>query len=145
MTVPTEVTGDIVFEFSASSSAADTDFMMMVTDVGPDGKSHYISSGSLNAPHYPNMSKPNPMKPGEIRKFKMVLNPIAYVFQPGHRIRFSLAGGVTPLPLPGQTGAEISGKNAHYAKVTIFQDAAHPATLTVPVIGTGRLVASAGR
>jgi predicted acyl esterase len=145
MTAPTEVTGNIVFEFSASSSAADTDFMMTVTDVGPDGKSHYISAGSLNAPHYPNMSKPNPMKPGEVRKFKMVLNPIAYVFQPGHRIRFSLAGGVTPLPIPGQTGAEISGKNPNYAKVVIFQDAAHPATLTVPVIGTGQLVASAGR
>ncbi len=143
MTVPTEVTGNIVFDFSASSTAADTDFMMMVTDVAPDGKSHYIAAGSLNAPHYPDMSKPNPMKPGEVRKFQMVLNPIAYVFQPGHRIRFSLAGGVTPLPLPGQTGAEISGKNANYSKVTIFQNAANPATLTVPVIGTGQLVAAA--
>jgi predicted acyl esterase len=73
----------------------------------------------------------------------MVLNPIAYVFQPGHRIRFSLAGGTTPLPIPGQTGAEIPGKNANYSHVTIFQDAAHPATLTIPVIGTGKLVAAA--
>ena len=89
------------------------------------------------------MSKPNPMKPGEVRKFKMVLNPIAYVVQPGHRLRFSLAGGVTPLPLPGQTGAEISGKNPNYSKVTIFQNAANPATLTIPIIGTGSLIASA--
>ncbi len=143
MTVPTEVTGNIVFDFSASSSAGDTDFMLMVTDVAPDGTSRYISAASLNAPHYPDMSRPNPMKPGEIRRFQMAANPIAYVFQPGHRIRFSLAGGVTPLPLPGQTGAEISGKNANYAKVTIFQDAANPATMTIPVIGTGQLVAAA--
>jgi predicted acyl esterase len=143
MTVPTEVTGNIVFDFSASSSAGDTDFMLMVTDVAPDGTSRYISAGSLNSSHYPNMSKPKPLKPGEIRKFQMVVNPIAYVFQPGHRIRFSLAGGVTPLPLPGQTGAEISGKNPNYAKVTIFQNAANPATLTIPVIGTGSLVAPA--
>ncbi len=143
MTAPTEVTGNIVFDFSASSSAADTDFMLMVTDVAPDGSSRYISAGSLNSSHYPDMSKPKPMKPGEVRKFKMVVNPIAYVVQPGHRLRFSLAGGVTPLPLPGQTGAEISGKNPNYAKVTIFQNAANPATLTIPIIGTGQLVASA--
>lgn len=143
MTVPTEVTGNIVFDFSASSSAGDTDFIMMVTDVAPDGTSRYISAGNLNAPHYPDMSHPKPMAPGEIRKFQMVLNPIAYVFQPGHRIRFSLAGGTTPLPIPGQTGAEIPGKNANYSNVTIFQDAAHPATLTIPIIGTGRLVAEA--
>ncbi len=142
MTVPTEVTGNIVFDFSASSTA-DNDFMMMVTDVAPDGKSKYISAGSLHAAHYPNMSRPNPLKPGEVRKFKMVLNPIAYVVQPGHRLRFSLAGGVTPLPIPGQTGAEISGKNPNYSKVTIFQNAANPATLTIPIIGTGQLVASA--
>jgi predicted acyl esterase len=114
MTAPTEVTGNIVFDFSAASSAADTDFVLMVTDVAPDGTSRYISAGYLNAPHYPDMSKPNPMKPGEVRRFQMVVNPIAYVFQPGHRIRFSLAGGATPLPLPGQTGAEIPGKNANY-------------------------------
>ena len=142
MTVPTEVTGNIEFDFSASSTA-DNDFMMMVTDVSPDGTSRYISAGSLHAAHYPNMSKPNPMKPGEVRKFKMVLNPIAYVVQPGHRLRFSLAGGVTPLPLPGQTGAEISGKNPNYSKVTILQNAANPATLTIPIIGTGSLIASA--
>ena len=143
LTAPTEVTGNIVFDFSASSSAPDTDFVLMVTDVAPDGSSRYISAGSLNSSHYPDMSKPKPMKPGEVRKFRMVVNPIAYVFQPGHRIRFSLAGGVTPLNLPGQTGAEISGKNPNYAKVTIFQNAAHPATLTIPIIGTGQLVASA--
>jgi len=139
MTVPTEVTGNIVFDFSASSTAGDTDFILMVTDVAPDGTSKYISAGNLNAPRYPDLSTPNPMKPGEVRKFSMVVNPIAYVFQPGHRIRFSLAGGATPLPLPGQTGAEIPGKNANYSNVAIFQDAANPAILTIPVIGTGKL------
>jgi predicted acyl esterase len=143
MTGPTEVTGNIVFDFSASSTAGDTDFVMMVTDVAPDGTSQYISAGYLNAPRYPDLARPNPMMPGEVRRFRMVLNPTAYVFQPGHRIRFSLAGGATPLPIPGQTGAEIPGKNANYSNVTIYQDAANPATLTIPVIGTGQLVAAA--
>ena len=137
LTAPTEVTGNIVFDFSAASTAADTDFVLMVTDVGPDGKSQYVSSGVLNAPRYPDPSKPNPLKPGEVRSYKIVAQPIAYVFQPGHRVRFSVAGGVTPAP--GQAAAQGPGKNASYAQVTIFQNAERPASVTIPIIGTGQL------
>lgn len=137
LTSATEVTGNIVFDFSASSSAPDTDFVLMITDVGPDGQSHYVSSGAINAPRYPDTSTPNPMKPGEIRSFRITAQPMAYVFQPGHRVRFSVAGGVTPAP--GQRAAQGPGKNANYARITIYQDAVHPATVTIPVIGTGQL------
>ena len=137
LTVPTEVTGNIVFDFSASSTTPDTDIVLMITDVGPDGKSHYVSSGAINAPHYPDASAPNPLKPGEVRSYKIVAQPIAYVFQPGHRVRFSVAGGETPAP--GQRGAQGPGKNAYYSQVTILQDAAHPASMTIPIIGTGQL------
>jgi predicted acyl esterase len=141
LAAPTEVTGNIVFDFSASSTAADTDFVLMVTDVGPDGKSQYVSSGVLNAPRYPDASKPNPLKPGEVRTYKIVAQPMAYVFQPGHRVRFSVAGGVTPAP--GQAAAQGPGKNASYAQVTIFQNAERPASVTIPIIGTGQLTSEA--
>jgi putative CocE/NonD family hydrolase len=137
LTLPTEVTGNIVFDFSASSTTPDTDIVLMVTDVGPDGKSHYVSSGVINAPRYPDPSAPNPLKPGEVRSYKIAAQPIAYVFQPGHRVRFSVAGGETPAP--GQRGAQGPGKNAYYSQVTILQDAAHPASMTIPIIGTGQL------
>ncbi len=138
LTFPTEVTGNIVFDFSASSNSPDADVVLLVTDLGPDGKSHYVTSGVLNMPRYPDASKPNLMKPGEIRKFKISTQPIAYVFQPGHRVRFSVAGGATPAP-DQPRAAQAPGKNSSYALVTIFQDAAHPATITMPIIGTGRL------
>lgn len=137
LTVPTEVTGNIVFDFSAATSWPDTDFVLMITDVGPDGKSHYVSSGFLNAARYPDASAPVDIKPGEVRTYRITAQPMAYVFQPGHRIRFSVAGGATPSA--DQRGAQGPGKNAHYSEVTIFQDAAHPASVTIPVIGTGRL------
>ena len=137
LTAATEVTGNIVFDFSAASTAADTDFVLMVADVGPDGKSQYVSSGVLNAPRYPDASKPNPLTPGEVRTYKIVAQPVAYVFQPGHRVRFSVAGGVTPAP--GQPAAQGPGKNAGYSQVTIFQNAERPASVTIPIIGTGQL------
>src|SRR5665213_965987 len=137
LTIPTEVTGNIVFDFSASSTTPDTDIVLMITDVWPDGTSHYVSSGVINAPNYPDESSPNPLRPGEVRNYRIVAQPMAYVFQPGHRVRFSVAGGETPAP--GQRGAQGPGKNAYYSQVTILQDAAHPATMTIPIIGTGQL------
>ncbi len=137
LTAPTEVTGNIVFDFWAASTAADTDFVLMVTDVGPDGKSSYVSSGVLNAPRYPDASAPKPLTPGEVRSYKIVAQPIAYVFQPGHRVRFSVAGGATPAP--GQAAAQGPGKNASYSQVTIFQNAERPASVTIPIVGTGQL------
>jgi predicted acyl esterase len=139
LTAPTEVTGNIVFDFAASSTGADADVILMVTDVWPDGTSHYVSSGALNLPRYPDASAPNPLKPGEVRNYKITAQPIAYVFQPGHRVRFSVAGGATPAP--GQRAAQGPGKNASYSQVTILQDAAHPASMTIPIIGTGQLTA----
>jgi predicted acyl esterase len=137
LTGPTEVTGNIVFDFAAASSAADTDFVLMVTDVAPDGTSKYVSSGFLNAPRYPDPANPNPLTPGEIRDYQITTQPLAYVFQEGHRIRFSVAGGATPAPDQGT--AQGPGKNANYANVTIYQNAEHPASVTIPIIGTAQL------
>ena len=131
------MTGNIVFDFSASSTSPDTDFVLLITDVAPDGKSSYVSSGVLNAARAADASRPNPPSPGEVRTYRITAQPMAYVFQPGHRLRFSIAGGATPAP--GQRAAQGPGKNATYSQVTIFQNAERPASVTIPVIGSGRL------
>ena len=133
-----EFTGNVAFDFSAISTAPDADFVVMITDVWPDGTSHYVSSGVINAPRYPDASAPKPLVPGEVRTYRVVAQPIAYVFQPGHRVRFSIAGGATPAA--GQRAAQGPGKNASFSQVTILQNAAHPASVTLPTIGTGQLV-----
>jgi predicted acyl esterase len=137
LTTPTEVTGNIVFDFSAAIDGLDADIVLMVTDVAPDGTSKYVSSGVINAPRYPDPSSPKPLTPGEVRNYQIVAQPIAYVFQSGHRIRFSVAGGTTHAP--SQRAAQGPGKNAHYSQVTMFQNAERPASVTIPIIGTGAL------
>ena len=42
-------------------------------------------------------------------------------------------------PAPGQAAAQGPGKNASYSQVTIFQNAERPASVTIPIIGTGQL------
>ena len=135
--MPTEVTGKFNLDFWASATAEDTDFVLMVSDVAPDGTSMYITSGYLNAPRNASRSVPDPLVPEEIRRYSLETKPTSYVFQPGHRIRFSIAGGSEAAP--EQTSPQGPGKNPNAAVVTIYQDAEHPSSVEIPVIGTALL------
>jgi uncharacterized protein len=136
--VPTETTGWWHLEFWASATAVDTDFVVEITDVSPDGTSKQVGRGWLNASHsFSNRigrehlargtgaASPRPLVPGEIYRFHLEIWPTAYVFPAGHRIRVALSGsdslGTAPNPNP--------------AAVTVYQDAAHPSHIDIPIIG----------
>ena len=80
------------------------------------------------------MSNPKPLVPGQAQAIDVDLLPTAYVFQSGHRLRLALAGAASVadgLPFPQGPGA-----NPAAFTWTVMQDAEHPATLTLPVVGT---------
>lgn len=133
----TEVTGTVVLDFWASADTGDTDFVLLVSDVAPDGTANFVTAGFLNAPRYPDRTTPTPLEEGEIRQFKIEAQPTAYVFQPGHRIRLSIAGGAEGTPEQGTP--QGPGKSNNFANVTIYQDAEHPSSATFPIIGTAEL------
>lgn len=129
LAAPTEVTGLPRIDFSAAATATDTDFVVEVSDVAPDGTSTQVGRGWLNAPRSFDRVHPRPLQPGQIRSYSMELWPMSFVFAAGHRLRFALSGsdsgGTSPNPRP--------------AKVTVYQDAAHPSFVTLPVIGTAQV------
>ena len=135
LTVATEVTGYPRLTLWAAASAPDADLVAQVTDVAPDGTSHQVAQAYLNLPRAADPGAPRPLVPGQARRFELETCPVAYVFQPGHRIRLSLAGGAKPAP--GQIFPQGPGKNPSPFDLTILQDGDHPATLDLPVIGTG--------
>jgi predicted acyl esterase len=126
VTVPTEITGWPRLKFWASSTAPDTDFVAEITDVAPDGTSTTIGRGWLNAPQSLSRSKPQPLVRGKVYPFDMELWPMSYVVQKGHRIRVDLSGSDSP-------GTAV---NPLKSTVTIYQDAAHPSAVRLPIIGT---------
>lgn len=129
LAAPTEVTGLPRIDFSAAATAPDTDFVVEVTDVAPDGTSTQVGRGWLNAPRYFDRVHPKPLRPGKVYRYSMDLWPTCFVFAAGHRIRFALSGSDSGGTAP----------NPHPAKVTVYQDAAHPSFVTIPVIGSGRI------
>jgi predicted acyl esterase len=137
---PTEMTGYANFNFWASSTAADTDFVVQITDVSPPNQTgHSVSSqvtrGYLNGPHYFSASVPEPLLSGNIYNFAMELYPTSYVFAAGHRIRVSLQGSAIDPTL--NVAWQGPGLNPNPATVMVYQDATHPSHIDLPVIGTG--------
>ena len=134
LAVATEVTGYPHVSLWASSSTADGDMVFSLNDVAPDGASTQVVQGYLNVPRQASLSEPDPLVPGQARRIEADLLPTAYVFQPGHRLRLALAGaaGVAPgLPFP-----QGPGPNPAAFTWTVMQDDGHPATLSLPIIGT---------
>ncbi len=108
--------------------------MFSLNDVAPDGTSTRVIQGYLNVPHQASLSDPTPLVPGQARKIDLDLLPSAYVFQPGHRLRLALAGAASVAPgLPFPQGP---GPNPAAFTWTVLQDAEHPATFALPIVGT---------
>lgn len=94
-----EVTGPITAEIWASSSAKDTDFVVKITDVYPDGYSQNITpplSGILRARYRESESNPMLLTPGKIYKFDIGLMYTSQVFKKGHRIRVAVTSSYFP-------------------------------------------------
>ena len=127
LSVPTEATGWWSLNFWASANAPDTDFVVEITDVAPDGTSKQVGRGWLNAARASSRSNPQPLAPGRAYNFSVEVFPTSYVFPAGHRIRVALSGS--------DCCTLGSDPNPTAARVTVYQDAAHPSHVELPVIG----------
>ncbi|MGE3617832.1 MAG: CocE/NonD family hydrolase, partial [Gemmatimonadales bacterium] len=104
-----EVTGQAVVTLTVVSSATDGNFFVYLEDVGPDGKSTYVTEGMLRAIHrkvstavppyrttYPyhtfGQADATPLRPGEPATLTFQLLPTSVLFRAGHRIRLAIAG-----------------------------------------------------
>jgi hypothetical protein len=147
-----EIAGPIKLELYASSTATDTDFIVKLSDQFPqdgDARAHgvnpsaeTVSRGWLRASHraldrerstdmepYHAHGTPEPLIPGEIYRFDISIEPMAYRFATGHRIRLEIVNGDSPVTealwthyyRPDKIGTD-----------TIYHDAGHPSVLILP-------------
>ena len=150
-----EIAGPIRVTLYASSTNEDTDFFIKLSDQAPweeDGAANppfeVVSRGWLRASHRAldaetstdevprhRHAHEEPLVPGEIYRFDISLEPQAYCFRAGHRIRLEIVNGDsavtealwTHLYRPDRIGAD-----------SIHHDAEHASCLVLPVDGFGR-------
>ncbi len=131
-----EVTGPITVTLFASSSAPDTDWVIKLHDVWPNGFTQEICHGILRARYRDGYNAPSMLRPGEVYEFTIAVNPTSNLFRPGHRIRVD----VTSSDFPNFDRNHNTGGSDYFeselrtARQTVFHDAARPSRITLPVI-----------
>ena len=140
-----EVTGHPVVHLWIGSTAKDGDFFVYLEEVDAEGKSHYISEGTLRAshralhkPYYDNLGLPfhrshkedvAELIPGDPVELALDLLPTSNIFNAGNRIRITVTcadkdNASTPKLTPPPT-------------VSVYRNAEHASSIILPVISPG--------
>ena len=113
-----EVTGPITAKLYAATSARDTDWMVRLVDVQPDGYSAMLCEGLMRARHRDperdgafNPDKLSVIEPNRVYEYTIEFwRATANVFAKGHRIRVEISSSYFPYYLRNlNTGADNIG------------------------------------
>lgn len=109
LTEPIEWTGRVRAEVYLSSTAKDTDVIVRVSDVYPDGRSILIIDYPLRLRYREGFDKQVLMAPGKVERVAFDIGWLSQVFNKGHRIRVTIASTGSPLYEPNpQTGEPLT-------------------------------------
>lgn len=135
---PVEWTGEVTAEVWVSSTAPDTDFLLRISDVYPDGRSILIMDYPLRARYRGGFDKQQPLIPGEPAKLSWHIGFTSLIFNTGHRIRVTIASTGAPLYEPNpQTGGKQTRdwlEHTQAAINTLWHDKARPSRILVPEV-----------
>jgi hypothetical protein len=133
---PVEVTGPITVKLWAASSARDTDFVVKLMDVHPDGFVQELCHGIIRARYRDSFENPTLIEPGEVYEYTVQVNPTSNLFRQGHRIRLDVTSSDFPnFDRNHNTGGDdYSESTLAAATQTIYHDRNRPSRAILPVI-----------
>lgn len=131
-----EVTGPVTAQLFASTSAPDTDWIVRLCDVHPNGRSFNVCDGVLRAQFRESLSAPSQVEPGAILRYEIDLWATAMVFRVGHRLRVLVTSSDFPRydrnPNTGEFG--VNATRTRPAQQQIFHDAMRASHVVLPVV-----------
>ena len=135
-TETTEITGPISAEIFAASSATDTDFMVKLNVVKPDGVAFNLVDGVVRARYREGFEEPRLINAGEIYKYSIDMWATSYVLSPGDRLRIDVTSSNFPrLARNLNTGAPFAQTSEmEVARQAIHMSAQYPSQIILPVI-----------
>jgi len=130
-----EVAGPVVAKLFISSSAVDTDFIVRLTDVLPDGRSMLVCDGIQRARYCESSYQPSLLEPGKVYELTVDLWATSHLFRRGHRIRTVVNSSNFPRfdvnPGTGESGATATA--TVIAENAVYLDRQRPSHLVLPV------------
>ncbi|MCA9119357.1 MAG: CocE/NonD family hydrolase [Planctomycetales bacterium] len=135
---PIEWTGQVRAELYVSSTARDTDFIVRVSDVYPDGRSILIIDYVQRARYREGFDKEVLMEPGTVYQVSFHVGWLSQIFNRGHRIRITIASTGAPFYEPNpNTGDPFTiefPNNAVTATNTIHHNSQYASRVVAPVV-----------
>ncbi|WP_316862210.1 CocE/NonD family hydrolase [uncultured Cohaesibacter sp.] len=133
---PKELTGHIRAVLYAASDAVDTDWVVRLSDVTPEGKSIIVADGIQRARFRESGITPTLIEPGKIYQYEVDLWQNSWVFEPGHRIRVAVTSSNWPRYSRNMNVAELPELATEWkvANNSIYMDPKHPSHVILPII-----------
>jgi putative CocE/NonD family hydrolase len=132
-----EVTGPVMLDLFAKSSAVDTDFTAKLVDVWPNGFAQNLTEGILRASFRDStLGEPKPITPGQVYEYKIDLWSTSNVFLKGHRIRLEVSSSNFPRFDRNLNTGKDAADDSHFVRATnsVLHDSAHPSALILPLV-----------
>ena len=138
------VLGAVHATLFAATDAPDTDFVVRLVDVYPDGRAIVVTDGvirasareSYPAPGVISSVKPSRIEPGRVYEYCVDLWETGITFRAGHRIRVEVTSSSFPRwernPNTGESG--VNSAHTEVARQRVFHDPEHPSHVTLTVV-----------
>ncbi len=138
LTEPVEWTGKVRAELFVSSSAKDTDFIVRVCDVYPDGRSVLVMDYVRRARYREGYEKEVLMDAGKVYAVNFDIGWTSLAFNKGHRIRVTVASTGAPFYEPNpNTGEPLAldfPEKTVVATNAVHHDKPRPSRIVAPVV-----------
>lgn len=130
------IVGPLQARLFVESSALDTDLMVKLADVAPDGVSYNVQEGALRLRYRDGYTQPARLVPGQVYDVTVDMRAIAHYFKPGHRVRIQITSSNFPrlernLNTGGRNYDETEAVVAHNR---IWHGSQYPSAILLPVL-----------
>jgi putative CocE/NonD family hydrolase len=135
---PVVWTGQVHAELLVSSTTVDSDFIVKVCDVYPDGRSIALISSVLRAQYREGFDKQVPLLTCKVARLAFDIGWLSQIFARGHRIRVTVSSTGAPYYEPNpQTGEPITSApptKTQVAQNRVHHDRQFQSHITAPVV-----------
>ncbi|MEA2647349.1 MAG: uncharacterized protein QOE92_2432 [Chloroflexota bacterium] len=133
---PLTVIGRVGFTAFVAAETVDTDVVVKLCDIHPDGRSLNVVDGILRLGRRNGAAAPELLTPGEVYEVEVDMWSTAHVFLPGHRLRLLVCASDFPR-YDRNTGSGVLTADATEILPQVnrlYHDADHPSRLRLPVV-----------
>lgn len=141
MIEPLAIAGPVKMKLFAATDGPDTDWVVKLIDVAPDGFAMNLCEGIIRARYRKGLDKIELLKPNEVYEYEIDLVGTANVFLSGHRLRVDITSSHFPqFDRNPNTGAPFgTSAQVRIAKQTIFHAAGRASHIVLPVVPVPKL------